>query len=96
MTDDHRWGIHLLYLATLIGLLSACSVPETNQKTTPLPPSILFILADDLGYHDLGVTGSAYYETPNIDKIAHQSMVFTNGLRHVPSMQPFAGQHHVG
>ncbi len=79
MTNYHQWGIRLLNWAILVRLLSACSVPETNQKTTPLPPSILFILADDLGYHDLGITGSAYYETPYINSIARQSMVFTNG-----------------
>lgn len=42
-------------------------------------PNILFILVDDLGYHDLGVTGSQFYETPNIDRLAIESMIFTNG-----------------
>ncbi|MCX6327229.1 MAG: sulfatase [Bacteroidia bacterium] len=42
-------------------------------------PNIILILADDLGYSDLGCMGSKYYETPNIDKIAHSGMIFTNG-----------------
>ena len=42
-------------------------------------PNIIFILVDDLGYHDLGITGSQFYETPNIDKLAIESMMFTNG-----------------
>lgn len=42
-------------------------------------PNILFILADDLGYHDLSIMGSDYYETPNIDRIANEGMIFTNG-----------------
>ncbi|WP_417444507.1 sulfatase [Joostella sp.] len=42
-------------------------------------PNIVFILADDLGLHDLSVTGSEYYETPNIDKIAKEGTVFTQG-----------------
>ncbi|KPM48803.1 sulfatase [Jiulongibacter sediminis] len=42
-------------------------------------PNIVFILADDLGYHDLGYTGSSYYETPNIDALAAKSMNFVNG-----------------
>ncbi len=79
MIDDRLRNIHPLYFAILIGLISACSVQETNQKATPPPPNVLFILADDLGYNDLGISGSAYYETPNIDAIARQAMVFTNG-----------------
>lgn len=42
-------------------------------------PNVLFILVDDLGYQDLSCTGSSYYETPNIDRIANEGMVFTNG-----------------
>ena len=37
-------------------------------------PNIVFILADDLGWTDLGVQGSKYYETPNIDRLASQGM----------------------
>ncbi|MGQ1784883.1 sulfatase [Saccharicrinis sp. GN24d3] len=40
---------------------------------------MLFIVADDLGYHDLSCMGSTYYETPNIDQIAGEGMVFTDG-----------------
>lgn len=42
-------------------------------------PNILFILADDLGLHDLSGEGSTYYETPHIDAIAREGMRFTNG-----------------
>jgi arylsulfatase A-like enzyme len=52
-----------------------CKAPEPERKK----PNILFILADDLGYHDLSCMGSKYYETPNIDHIAETGMVFTNG-----------------
>ena len=34
------------------------------------PPNIIFVLADDLGWTDLGAFGSKYYETPNIDRLA--------------------------
>lgn len=36
------------------------------------PPNIIFIMADDLGWTDLAVQGSKYYETPNIDRLAAQ------------------------
>jgi len=41
-------------------------------------PNIVFVLADDLGWTDLAVQGSKYYETPNIDRLAAQGMRFTN------------------
>ncbi|GAB5553812.1 MAG: sulfatase [Saprospiraceae bacterium] len=53
----------------------ACQTQETAKK----PPNILFILADDLGAHDLGFSGSTYYETPHIDRIANEGFIFTQG-----------------
>ncbi|MBT3382803.1 MAG: sulfatase [Prolixibacteraceae bacterium] len=49
------------------------------KMVEPTKPNILFILADDFGYHDLSVTGSKFYETPNIDRIANEGMIFTDG-----------------
>ncbi len=42
-------------------------------------PNIVFILADDLGWCDLGSGGSSYYESPNIDRIANEGIRFTQG-----------------
>ncbi len=42
------------------------------------PPNLVFILADDLGWTDLGCMGSKFYETPNLDRLARQGMVFTS------------------
>ena len=41
--------------------------------------NFLFLLVDDLGYGDLGYTGSAFYETPNIDALAASGMRFEQG-----------------
>ena len=41
-------------------------------------PNIIFILIDDMGWMDVGCYGSKYYETPNIDKLAKQSILFTD------------------
>lgn len=49
-----------------------------SQDTLPSQPNVIFILADDLGWTDLGAYGSGYYETPNIDRLAAQGMKFTN------------------
>jgi len=42
-------------------------------------PNIVFILADDFGWCDVGIEGSAYYETPNLDRLARMGMRFTRG-----------------
>lgn len=43
------------------------------------PKNVLFILVDDYGWNDTSCGGSSYYETPNIDRIAQQGMMFTQG-----------------
>mgnify|MGYP000494167163 CR=1 FL=1 len=39
---------------------------------------IVFLLIDDLGWADLGCYGSSYYETPRIDRLAREGMLFTD------------------
>lgn len=51
-------------------------------------PNIVFILADDLGYTDVGCYGSKYYETPNIDGMATQGIRFTSGYTCGPNCAP--------
>lgn len=60
-----------LFLSICLGI---CACTTEEQKF-----NVLFILADDLGNHDLSCMASEYYETPSIDRIAHEGMVFTNG-----------------
>jgi arylsulfatase A-like enzyme len=43
------------------------------------PPNIILIFADDLGWKDVGYQGSDFHETPNIDRLANDGMVFTAG-----------------
>jgi arylsulfatase A-like enzyme len=51
-------------------------------------PNVIFILADDLGWTDLGCQGSRYYESPNIDKLAASGLRFTSGYTCGPNCQP--------
>lgn len=49
----------------------------TKSKEIVLKPNIIFILADDLGYGDLSITGQTKFETPNIDKLTKDGMLFS-------------------
>jgi arylsulfatase A-like enzyme len=51
-------------------------------------PNIVFIFIDDLGWTDVGYMGSTYYETPNIDKLAKQGMIFTNAYANAANCAP--------
>ncbi len=75
----------LLFLTSFI-LLFACNNQEQNSSDSK--PNILFILADDFGYHDMSVMGSDYYETPNIDRIAREGMIFTDGYANCQVCSP--------
>ncbi|MHC4659281.1 MAG: sulfatase-like hydrolase/transferase [Planctomycetota bacterium] len=51
-------------------------------------PNFVFIFIDDLGWKDVGFMGSKYYETPNIDKLAGQGIVFTSAYANAPNCAP--------
>lgn len=63
----------ILYLFLLFIFLNSCTSNPENKL-----PNIVFILADDMGYSQLGCNGSTYYQTPNIDRLAIEGMRFTN------------------
>jgi arylsulfatase A-like enzyme len=69
-----------VYLALLGSILSAA---ETSRR-----PNILVIVADDLGYADLGYQGGADIPTPHIDSIAACGARFTNGYVSGPYCSP--------
>ena len=52
------------------------------------PPNIVVFLADDLGAHDLGCTGSTFHHSPAIDRLAADGMLFTRGYAAAPVCSP--------
>jgi arylsulfatase A len=54
-------------------------------------PNIVLILIDDLGWKDLGCTGSRYYQTPHIDRLASEGMLFTQAYAAAPICSPSRG-----
>ncbi len=61
----------LIRLATLVVLVSHAVF------AAPHPPNVIFILADDLGWSDLGCYGADFHETPHLDRLARDGVRFT-------------------
>lgn len=76
-------GKYSALLAT--GLLTACGADE-NIGEQPL--NVIYILADDMGYADLSCTGQKLFETPNIDRLSEQGMLFTSHYSGCPVSAP--------
>ncbi|MEZ6139865.1 MAG: sulfatase [Zavarzinella sp.] len=53
-------------------------LPPQAWCEKPKPPNIVLIFTDDLGWKDVGYQGSDFHETPHIDNMAKQGMVFSN------------------
>ena len=65
-----------IFYFSLLLLFSACQT-ASKKEAEPQKPNIVYILADDLGYGDLSVYGQTHFQTPNIDKMASEGMLFT-------------------
>lgn len=79
-------SVHLLgcltawfFAGPLAVVLGAASSSRSN---------IVFFLADDLGQRDIGVYGSTFYETPNIDRLGREGALFTDAYAACPVCSP--------
>jgi arylsulfatase A-like enzyme len=71
----------MTYILKIIVLTVLCYALEVHEKgcfAQTKKPNIIFILADDLGYGDLGCYGSTKINTPNIDALAKSGIQFTD------------------
>ena len=71
-------------LILVIYLLFSC----TKKDNISDQPNFIFILADDLGYGELGIFGQKIIETPNIDQLAKDGMILTNHYSGSPVCAP--------
>lgn len=77
------------FIFSLLFLLIGCAHCFGRQKKeAKRPPNILFILIDDLGWKDVGYMGSCFYETPHIDQLANDGVVFTNAYAPAANCAP--------
>ena len=70
-------------------LVSAClSVQGAQATASKNQPNVILILADDLGYGDVGCYGAPDVKTPNMDKLAAQGVRCTDGYAAFPVCSP--------
>lgn len=90
------------YYISLVSAFALAPLAQAYaQKTSPAPPkkpNLVFILADDLGYGDLGCYGQPFINTPNIDSLASKGVRFTQAYAGSPVSAPsraslMTGQH---
>lgn len=81
--------IFLLLFLLAVGCKSKSTYSSAQKKhDNSAKPNILIIHVDDLGYHDLSIHGSKIYQTPNIDKLASESVQFENAYANYPRCVP--------
>jgi len=64
-----------LYIVSVVLAIVSCS---SGEKNSSVRPNFIIILADDLGYNDIGCYGSRIIQTPNLDRLAESGMRFTD------------------
>ncbi|MCR9244982.1 MAG: arylsulfatase [bacterium] len=75
--------------AALAAVISSCALPQGSDEPEPQrPPNILFVMADDLGYRELGCFGQQKIRTPHLDELAAQGMKLTRHYSGSPVCAP--------
>lgn len=71
-------------IVIVASVLSLVSCKENAERL----PNIVMVIADDLGWRDVGFMGTGYYETPNLDRLASEGMVFTQAYASAANCAP--------
>lgn len=66
-------------------LISLLFISSLAAKT---PPNFIIFLVDDMGWADVSYNGSTFYNTPNIDQMATEGIIFSNAYANAPNCAP--------
>lgn len=89
--DDHSTEVNTKNKVEKLGDVSSKKLDQTKKSKAEnlgSKPNVVVIIADDLGYHDLGFYGSEIYDTPNIDRLASESLSFQYSYSSYPRCTP--------
>lgn len=75
-----------LVLGMAVALLASCTKKAGTETSSK--PNIIIIYADDLGYGDVGAYGATELKTPNMDRLANEGLLFTNGYASSSTCSP--------
>jgi arylsulfatase len=93
MTNRHGWMMFVLWHATIVFLAVALAAASAVAATagTADRPNVIFVLTDDQGYGDLSCHGNPVLKTPHIDRLARESIRFTD-FHVAPMCTPTRGE----
>ncbi|MGB0760171.1 MAG: sulfatase-like hydrolase/transferase, partial [Rubripirellula sp.] len=80
----YRVSLALLVSLSFICVRASAQKSDAGVKT----PNIVLIMADDLGWKDLHCYGNEKLDTPNIDRLAQQGLIFTDAYSANPLCSP--------
>lgn len=83
-----RLSIRRLLLALVLAGAAGSPTLAQDSKQADRPPNIVLVLADDLGWADVGCYGNRFNETPRIDKLASEGVRFTDAYASAPVCSP--------
>jgi arylsulfatase A-like enzyme len=81
-------NIIITFLSISVFLNLGCRTSGNEKESPKRKPNIVLINVDDLGWKDLGFMGSEYYETPHVDALAKEGLVFTNAYAGAANCAP--------
>ena len=76
----HR--LFVSFVVLMLGSLSAIAADASRR------PNVIVILMDDMGWRDVGFMGNRFVETPHIDRLAKNGLVFTQAYASAPNCAP--------
>ncbi|MDF7827132.1 sulfatase-like hydrolase/transferase, partial [Pontiellaceae bacterium B12227] len=80
--------MRMITTGAMVALSFNLMIPLVSATAVERRPNVVLILIDDLGWADLGITGSTFYETPNVDALAKQGVFFSNAYAANPVCSP--------
>jgi len=82
-------ALHQRFLALLAFIaLCGCAALHAADNSVGAKPNIILVLVDDMGWRDAGFMGNTFIETPTLDKLAHEGLVFDRGYANAPNCAP--------